>query len=307
MIANLLPITSTVARTVPRRARFRRGQSLVEFAIVALCLTLLISAVLTFGHLLYAAQSLQATATLASRELALVPLPPEISFKDALKNARVRASVFDPHYLVLDVDTFGGRASLQALMNDLPPVNQQLVSVMIYDEIQGNRVLRYPGAVYLDSDPSDDPVDPPGTGYLIAVPLVVARDAEGAETVTWVDVVEEMTTSSGVSPFALSSPQRGLVALRINYPFQAAAMSGFRTSSADPFAPNAGQPLIANDAAVQVQQSPPGDIVASDREFGPYSGPHGLGRQAAFAQEVRPFSRLISAQAVTRREVFDSP
>ena len=35
-----------------------------------------------------------------------------------------------------------------------------------------------------------------------------------------------------------------------------------------------------------------------------YSGPYGLGRQYALGHEVRPFRRLLSGQAMFRREVF---
>ena len=39
---------------------------------------------------------------------------------------------------------------------------------------------------------------------------------------------------------------------------------------------------------------------------GTYAGPYGLGRQLALAgRVVRPFRRLVSAQAIQRREVFE--
>ena len=37
---------------------------------------------------------------------------------------------------------------------------------------------------------------------------------------------------------------------------------------------------------------------------GPYSGAYGLGEHLALGQSLRPFRRLISAQAIFRREVF---
>jgi Flp pilus assembly protein TadG len=43
--------------------QFRSGQSLVEFAVVALVLYMLLAAILTFGHALYVAQGLRRFAS----------------------------------------------------------------------------------------------------------------------------------------------------------------------------------------------------------------------------------------------------
>jgi hypothetical protein len=81
-------------------------------------------------------------------------------------------------------------------------------------------------------------------------------------------------------------------------------MSSFRPNPAGPFEPTIGSPNIADDSAVN-PGAPLGDLVASDRPYGPYAGLYGLGQQAAFATPVRPFRRVVSAQAVYRREIFD--
>ncbi len=55
-------------RTRPTNGHCKRaGQSLVEFALVALVLYMLLAAILTFGHMLYVAQGLQGAADLAAR------------------------------------------------------------------------------------------------------------------------------------------------------------------------------------------------------------------------------------------------
>jgi hypothetical protein len=72
-----LPPTRSALLRRPRRAR--RGQSLVEFALVALVVYLLLAAILTFGHALYVAQGLQQAADLAAREISRTPLPAEIT------------------------------------------------------------------------------------------------------------------------------------------------------------------------------------------------------------------------------------
>ncbi|MGA8351882.1 MAG: hypothetical protein WB773_29100, partial [Isosphaeraceae bacterium] len=78
------------------------------------------------------------------------------------------------------------------------------------------------------------------------------------------------------------------VALRINYPFQAASLSAT--------APSSNWPPDPNFNYIQ-----PSDGTNTP---GTYSGPNGLGDQFVFATNVRPYRRLISAQAIYRREVL---
>ena len=100
-----------------RRLSRRRGQSLVEFALVAFVLYFLFAGILSFGQLFFGAQSLQSAADTAAREIARLPLPPAtspfatssengISLYDVLYNPGysqhqpVRTQVlFDPQYL----------------------------------------------------------------------------------------------------------------------------------------------------------------------------------------------------------------
>jgi hypothetical protein len=295
---------------------------LVEFALVSLVVYMLLAAILTFGHMLFVAQGAQQAVDVAAREFSRSPLPAnshtleEILRGDANSDPTligIRQQVYDEHYLVLNLDTLHGRASLQELIADLPVVNQQLVPLMIFDNVEGTRVLRYPGAIFSDSNNADDPADPPTSGFLVVIPLVVGRDDDGVETTDWVPVVEEIDSAANPDPFLLSSDQRGIVALRINYPFQSATMSGFRPRAAGDS--GIGTPNAADDDGVGVVDidgfSPPGSPTQSDNEFGPYAGAFGLGQQGALRSEemtglrhVRPFRRVISAQAIYRREVY---
>jgi hypothetical protein len=308
-----------------RPASRRRGSVLIEFAVVAFIFYMLLGAVISFGYLLYVAQGLQHTADLAAKEISRTPLSPTDTLENVLYgNANtqtdlspVRQQIFDPHYLVLNVDPgsdFHGTMSFDALIASLPVVNQQLVPLMQSDEIGGVRYLRYPGGVFLDTDNTDDPTSPPPSGLLVAIPQVTSRGAGGVETIDWIPVVEEIDTqdASGAGanpdPFSITSPQRGIVALRFNYPVQSSAMSGFRESGGDPLAPNGTNVIAADDGSVTVVDedgySPPGTATASDDQFGPNAGTYGLGRQAALAEDVRPFRKLITAQAIYRREIF---
>jgi len=311
-----------------RRDRFdsnRRGSVLIEFALVAFIFYLLLGAVVSFGYLLYVAQGLQHTADLAAREISRTQLPADGTLDAATDGvlrgsaaanpelATVRSQVYDEHYLVLNLDTLHGEATLQDLIARLPVVNQQLVPLMQSDVISGVRYLRYPGGVFEDTDNTDDPADPVPSGLLVAIPRVTSRAVNGVETIDWIPVVEEIDTQNaagaGVNPdpFRVTSPQRGIVALRFNYPVQSSSMSGFRQGTG-PFEPNGTNVITADDGSVTVVDidgfSPVGTGTASDQEFGSNAGSFGLGRQAALVQDVRPFRRLITAQAIYRREIF---
>ena len=72
--------------------------------------------------------------------------------------------------------------------------------------------------------------------------------------------------------------------------------------------------IIADDIQVTQLNEPPGRLVyppltqghTPNETVGPNAGAFGLGKQFALGREVRPFRKLISAQAVFRREAFDT-
>ncbi|TWT94720.1 TadE/TadG family type IV pilus assembly protein [Stieleria varia] len=287
----------------------RRGQSLVEFAVVALVLYMLLAAILTFGHALYVAQGLQGAVDLAAREISRTPLPAVTTFEAVLNDGSLD-DVYQNDLLVFDLDTLGGQSFFEDIVPDWPPVNQQLAAVMIVDrpDFDGDgtpdaNLIRYPGALL--SDPSTP------TGFTVGIPLVTGRDATGTETIRWVPVVEEIENDANQDPFSVDSPQQGIVALRINYPFQSASMSSFQPNVAGPFEPTVGTRNVASDDSVNETNAGdrPGGLIgqpllAGENFAGTYGGQYGLGAQGAFGQTVRPFRRVISAQAIYRREVF---
>src|SRR6184192_1182055 len=64
----------------------------------------------------------------------------------------------------------------------------------------------------------------------------------------------------GVDPL----PDRGLAAVRINYPFQAATLSGFQSASptsTDPIPPNISMPILADDSGVEQTNEAPGGLI----------------------------------------------
>jgi len=295
----------------------RRGQALVEFALVSLVIYLLLAAILTFGQILYSAQTLQQAADVASRELARTPLPATADIMDVLYSndgqfAGVRQSLFDPQLLQFDIATVPAGQSILDAIKTWPIINQMLYPMMIVqpgDQVYGgdqtHEYLVYPGVV-----PCADSANPNRTVYCVA--RVDSRQANGAETITWIPVIEEITPGA----FSVASQQQGLVSLRINFGCQSATMSAFPPPKTWPPEPD-DPPWGAYDDQVTTNASNYTPIgVASLATVGTYGGPYGLGTQEAWAKltrqgmsptpptGVRPFRRLISAQAIYRREVF---
>jgi hypothetical protein len=273
----------------------RRGAVLVEFAIVAFVLYLIIAAIFTFGRALFIAESLQHTTDTFAHELARTPLAPNDTLADALVDPAVTQTLFNENALQIDISAWiqndGGLTLDQYLQQQgVPLVNRLLAPLMIMDErADGSTVLWYPGAVR----------DPDGHYYV----NVLHGDGTGAPTN--VPVVEAVGSPDpfplGMAPAPGSTPQAsGLAGVRINYPYQSATLSAFTyTVNGTPISSPVGvsgvqnHPIKTNEAL---------DIGAS--RGGLYGGPSHLGQQIVGPYVVRPFQRLISAQAVYRREVF---
>lgn len=352
------------------RPRVRRKAAvLVEFALISLFLYLLLAVTIEMGRSLYSAQLLQQAADVMAREISRTPLPPDRSLVQVLyerrlpSNARVLRDIYSEDFLVIDIDRqLKPGQTFVDFFADKPMVNRQLFSLMIYEQVDGQRLLRYPGALFASrTAPS---------GLTVAIPMVVARAGDGTETIEWVRVVEEVenpaaastqgtsqpaaqqqtpaqqqflppvgsgssaqqllppvgsgssaqqpllppvgsgpsqqpaqATVNVTSAFSIASPQRGLVAVRINYPYQAAALSAYRSGA---------HPIEAHDGGVRVQPraggfDPGSAPVDSGQTVGTFAGPFGLGRQFALGKTVRPYRKLLTAQAIYRREVFGSP
>ncbi len=212
----------------------------------------------------------------------------------------MRDSIYDPACLALDVTGLDG-AAYRDFIDTLPLVNRLLAPLMVRERVAlggGSELdlLRYPGALF--PDPAAVSAPPRATGWIVRLPRVVSRDAEGAESIEWVDVVEEV----GAGSFSLSAggPDRGLVALRLHYPFQAATLA-----ASTPGGTGLGDALVADDSAVTVVGGGAAPIDVGGATSGPHAGRYGLGAlQALGGQSIRPFRRFLSAQSVFRREVF---
>jgi hypothetical protein len=288
--------------------------------------------------MMFDANALQDVARLAARELALAPVRADATFDYALgceaatdANCLIdlRARVFDPNCLVVDLDDPAVAADPDGYFAAMPVVNRALRTMMITEPARPN-ILRYAGALLSTGNAAPCSAAGPNgaaaaTGLTVGIPFVEARGANGTESIRWVPVLEEIRSGQDADcpargPFSLvylavtddcgpldadPLPDRGLAAVRVNYPYQAATLSGFVPSAptaGDPLPPNIGNPILADDSGPQSNTAPGSTL--DDGAVGPYAGPYGLGRQFALAgRTVRPFRKLLSAQAIYRREV----
>ncbi len=277
-----------------RSKETRRGSVLLEFALIALVLFAILALTFDFGRAVFSAQVVQQSADHIARELAVAPLPVVMKDnfdldKDETKNAI--ANVFSEDFLIIDIST-------EPLdINKLPSGNRLLVPLMIamthaQNPIvpKGSTWLVYPGAIVPDIAETPTP-----TTLTVRIPLVkyLPNGVEEVEpdTKKWLRVVE-----IDGDAFQLTSKYRGLASVRVNYPFQAAAISGRYKDPNDPEAP----PQSFNDAFIEAE----GDALQPGQVGGPYAGKDGLGQQAAFTRTVRPFRRIVTGQGVYRREIF---
>jgi len=297
------------------RKTARSGQVLIEFAFVSLAFYFLLAGTIEMGRALHGSQALQNAARVCARELSVMPMPATITFREAVgldptiagsreraAADRVRDEVFDSGRLVLNVDGVYG-VDYDNLLASLPLVNQMLVPLMIRERIAigggaETDVLRYPGAIY--ANPNFDAAMPkPGElGYLVRIPRIISRGSDGAETIEMVDVLTEIGEGTGEGPFSILSPgtHKGLVAIRMYYPFQAATLSAYGAN-----ADGSNRVFEAGSAGLASGATP---VDFTSTTVGTYSGRYGLGSQEALTKKVRPFRRLLSAQSIFRREVF---
>lgn len=309
-----------------RTSHMRAGQALVEFAVVAFVLTFLLAAMLALGFLFFSANVLQQAADVGAMELARHPESPTADFPTGLENS----GLFSESDLVVPVGTDP---------SSLPLINRLLFSVYVYDP--DINMVRYPGTLVTNGDLDTTVVIPIiGPGNRDATTGVNPIGTSGADTISeWRRVVEEVTpTGETAGPYSITaSPgqqgglgQPGMVALRINYPYQSSALVAYVHTDADgnviPPPETIGRdgvlnvPITANDADIigaDTATFPDGQTLAAagyalvnpsaDPNIGAsaHRGAYGFGETRAFLTTVRPYRKVITAQGIYRREVFE--
>lgn len=262
----------------------RKGQSLVEFALVALVLYLLLGAIFTFGHALYVAQQVQMSADLLAREVSRTPGSVSTpTLRSALSDVSITSTTFDESLLIYD---YVDGENLAETIQSWPIVNRQLSVVMIDD----GDTFRIPGARERTVAGEQ------------RIQIARTLDADFSNNADWVDVVEELTSDTDGSLYPPGGDAGGVVALRINYPVHSAFFTAMEPLPAgSQFAdPNANF-IEVPDPASEFDVETPARL---DPRTELYGGDRGLGRQYAWGTQVRPYRRIVSGQAIYRREVF---
>ena len=248
------------------------------------------------------------------------------------------SEIYDEQYLVIhDTEWGSGTAydgDFQAFADTLPLLNRLLVQVMVRD----NDMTRYPGTLVQNSAGEETILIPiveyrsttAGNENSNAVPSSIR--AAGETVCEWVAPVEEITvdhdgdgSTPDVGPYALDSGdsavltsfQPGMVALRINYPAQSTTLIN-RTSQS---AIGSGSSSTLGNVIVIVGDTtlkggattgcysiidPSARISQGSGAAGsnPHAGLYGLGELEVLTRVVRPYRKVMTFQAIYRREVF---
>ncbi|MEM9380750.1 MAG: TadE family protein, partial [Planctomycetota bacterium] len=131
---------------------------MVEFALISLALYLVLAAIIGIGRWLAVAQAAQDIARFAAREIALYPLPPEVTFAEALADPGFQGAVYSSDFLVIDLRLRPPGEALDSFFASMPTVNRALRPLMITSDVDAGgerrRVLHVPGAL-VDSSTSE--------------------------------------------------------------------------------------------------------------------------------------------------------
>ncbi|MDG2048570.1 MAG: pilus assembly protein [Myxococcota bacterium] len=308
-----------------RDSRHRAGGILVEFCISVMALWLIAAAIVDLGRAFSAAHLLQSAARSAAREIAL---DDETAWNAPFQTALER--VFDPNYLVVDAGCLESLAVEASTTPDFElrealqgrVLNLALKPLMIFEDVQLNgeqiRLIRYPGALLASGQP-DDQDTCAREDYTVGIPEINDEDSR----IDMFPVVAELFAGSyslETSGGNLIPP--GTATLQLRYPFQAVALSAWRV--VDGFNRPVG--VAENDdyqadlerLANGVSTLDALDARSSDGELQAYAqndlgqtlpvygGRLGLGVQGVLGREVRPYRRVITAQAMAPREVIGS-
>ncbi|GJL51271.1 MAG: hypothetical protein NPIRA01_24980 [Nitrospirales bacterium] len=294
-----------------------RGSVLVEFSLIAVSLSLLIALVVDVARMVFVSQLLQETVRVAARELALFPLSPVMTFEQALQHPQVKSRIYDPAALVIEVDHFTDSYRLEKFLDGLPIVNRMLRPLMKVEHIMldgsTRKVLRFPGIVVQDRKRQTDlnswSVSVPYQGMSgvlsVSVPYQGMSGVLNGKHINWKPVLEEVRGNPedpNSGSFSLGPSQQGalagLVALRINYPFQPLLMN-WLPQSVLPDSVN-----ISSEGNFSFSSDRP---EPSERQMGGPSltnTPNRDSFRSSVHGTLKEYPHVLSAQAVFRREVF---
>ncbi|MEM1227814.1 MAG: TadE family protein [Planctomycetota bacterium] len=278
-------------------------------------LVIILGATISFGLFFYQANTLQQAVDVTAQEISRMPfnatgqlglgdLDADFSANNGLlmNDDDFKQQIYDEQYLVIADSEWTGapfNGDFRQYADQLPLLNRLMVPLMVRDS--GLGITHYPGARVNNAQTGEQTV---------LIPLVDYAN-DGTETIVeWVAPIEEITAPDGARPYAVDATSTstsfvsGMVALRMNFPAQSTTLVN-RVG-------NQGQTIVEADDAGLSDASPSSvysfavsnELGAADTQI--YSGRYGLGRQAALfrSEGVRPYRKVISVQAIYRREVF---
>ncbi|GJL66168.1 MAG: hypothetical protein NPIRA05_11390 [Nitrospirales bacterium] len=277
-----------------------RGSVFVEFSLIAVSLSLLIALVVDVARMVFVSQLLQETARVAARELALFPLSPIMTFEEALQLPQVKSRVYDSAALVIEIDRFADSYRLNNFLDGLPIVNRMLRPLMNVEDLMldgtTRKVLRFPGVVVQDHKRQTNL-----NVWSVNVPYDGISGVPNGEHIKLKPVLEEIRGNPedpNSGPFSLQPSQQGalagLVALRINYPFQPMLMNWLPQS----VLPDSVSISSEGNSFFSSDRPEP-----SERQIGESSLTDTPNRVRS-RTSVKEYPHVLSAQAVFRREVF---
>lgn len=247
----------------------RRGQALVEFALVSFALIFLLMGAIGIGMMLVQATATGSVAISASMLLDQQVRQDDVSTEEDIYAELRRLNLYNDAHLILSPSDYR-EETYQG--GELASLNRKMLPLYQYDP--DHDVYRYPGApvVYNGSD-------------AILIPRV---ERGTSETITeWFRPVElEIDPNSGGK----------VVNVSVNMASQPMTLLSYPT---DEFGNTIAPPLVADDSSVQVQAPLPNgfsfnvnnvtqaEIASTNR------GVYGLGEMYNFATTVRPFRAVI--------------
>lgn len=296
------------------QAANRNGQALIEMAFLIPLLVIIIGATISFGLFFYQANTLQQAVDVAAMEISRFPfsatakmglgdLNADHSETLLMDDTAFKQQIYDETHLIISVDDWDSTH-----IDALPLLNRLLTQVMVRDDSGDEPVYRYPGAIVNNHEEN----------RTVLIPIIGYAN-DGTESILeWVSPVEEIRPGNEEGPFSITATNPaisfmpGMVALRINYPAQSTTLMN-RVGEEGQVIVNANDSDIADgDTGSNYSLVVPAEMGVADTTI--HSGRFGLGRQAAGvfnrqtyllrSARVRPYRKVISVQAIYRREVF---
>jgi Flp pilus assembly protein TadG len=277
-------------------------------------LVIIIGATISFGLFFYQANTLQQAVDVAAMEISRYPFSATAKLGLGDLNAdhdesllmddpSFKQQIYDETQLIISEANWN-----PSFVDALPLLNRLLTQVMVRDESGNQPVYRYPGAIVTNHEGSETVLIP-----------IVGYASDGTESILeWVAPVEEIRPGDGEGPYSLTATNSaasfvpGMVALRINYPAQSTTLMNRVGNEGEVIVDARDDELADGDTGSNYSLVIPAEAGVADTTI--HSGRFGLGRQAAGVYDrqsyllrsagVRPYRKVISVQAIYRREVF---